>query len=69
MPGKAKKIRGTLGLITAWIPSSVVASCSKTNPLAWLVGMRVDARWLPPELQAEARRGGLIPDLPLDQAA
>jgi hypothetical protein len=42
------------------------------HPLAWLVevnGMLVDARWLPPELQAEARRRGLIPDLPLDQAA
>lgn len=37
------------------------------NPLAWLVqvnGFLVDARTLPAELQAEARRRGLIPDLP-----
>lgn len=36
------------------------------NPLAWLVevdGIVVDARMLPPEFQAEARRRGLIPDL------
>jgi hypothetical protein len=42
------------------------------NPLAWLVevnGIPVDARWLPPELQAEARRKGLIPDLPATEAA
>jgi hypothetical protein len=42
------------------------------NPLAWLVevnGIPVDARWLPPELQAEARRRGLIPDLPSTEAA
>jgi len=42
------------------------------NPLAWLVevnGIPVDARWLPPELQAEARRRGLIPDLPSSEAA
>lgn len=41
------------------------------NPLAWLVevnGIPVDARWLPPELQAEARRKGLIPDLPVTEA-
>jgi hypothetical protein len=37
------------------------------NPLAWLVqvnGLLVDARMLPPDVQAEARRRGLIPDLP-----
>ena len=36
------------------------------HPLAWLVeldGFIVDARQLPPELQAEARRQGLIPDI------
>ena len=44
----------------------------RRNPLAWLVegdGMPFDARWLPPELQAEARRRGLIPDLPSTEAA
>jgi hypothetical protein len=30
--------------------------------------MIVDARLLAPELQAEARERGLIPDLPLNQA-
>jgi hypothetical protein len=42
------------------------------NRLVWLVevnGIPVDARWLPPELQAEARRRGLIPDLPSTEAA
>jgi hypothetical protein len=36
------------------------------NPLAWMVqvnGFVVDARTLPPEMQAEARRRGLIPDV------
>ena len=36
------------------------------NPLAWMIevdGFIVDARMLPAELQAEARRRGLIPDL------
>lgn len=36
------------------------------HPMAWLVevnGLVVDARWLPPEIQDEARRRGLIPDL------
>jgi hypothetical protein len=36
------------------------------NPMAWMIevnGLVVDARMLPPELQAEARRRGLIPDL------
>jgi hypothetical protein len=34
--------------------------------MAWMIevnGLVVDARMLPPELQAEARRRGLIPDL------
>jgi Domain of unknown function (DUF6398) len=42
------------------------------NPLAWLVevnGIPVDARSLPPEVQAEARRRGLIPDLPSTKVA
>jgi len=42
------------------------------NPLVWLVevnGVPVDARRLPPELQVEARRRGLIPDLPATEAA
>jgi hypothetical protein len=37
------------------------------HPLAWMVevdGLLVDIRWMPPEIQAEARRRGLVPDLP-----
>ena len=37
------------------------------NPLAWLVtvnGVVVDARGLPPEIQADPARRGLIPELP-----
>jgi hypothetical protein len=36
------------------------------NPLAWMIqvnGVLVDARRMPPEIQEEARRKGLIPDL------
>ncbi len=36
------------------------------HPMAWIVeinGFLIDARQLPEELQDEARRGGLIPDL------
>ena len=42
------------------------------HPLAWLVevdGLIVDARALSPELQDEARRRGLIPDLDHHRAA
>ena len=37
------------------------------NPMAWMIsvdGFIVDARTMPPDVQAEARRRGLIPDLP-----
>ena len=43
------------------------------HPMAWLVelegGFIVDARTLPPDLQDEARRRGLIPDLDAPRAA
>lgn len=38
-----------------------------SNPLLWLIkvdGFIVDARTMPPEVQEEARRRGLIPELP-----
>ena len=41
-----------------------------SNPLAWMIsvnGFIVDARTMPPEVLAEARRRGLIPDLPADR--
>lgn len=44
----------------------------KQHPLAWLVeveGFIVDARMLPPELQDEARRRGLIPYVDVPRAA
>ena len=72
MAGKAKKVRDALGLVGRLDPEFCRRELLDDHPLAWLVevnGMLVDARWLPPELQAEARRRGLIPDLPLDQAA
>lgn len=72
MAGKAKKIRDTLGLMGRMDLDFCRRELLEDHPLAWLVevdGMLVDARWLPPALQAEARRRGLIPDLPLDQAA
>jgi len=72
MAGKAKKVRDALGLMGRMDPEFCRRELLDDHPLAWLVevnGMLVDARWLPPELQAEARRRGLIPDLPLDQAA
>jgi len=37
------------------------------HPLAWLVevdGLLVDLRSMPPEIQAEARRRGLVLDVP-----
>ena len=42
------------------------------HPLAWLVevdGFILDARSLPPDLLAEARRRGLVPDLEALRAA
>lgn len=47
-------------------------SMLEQHPLAWLVevnGFLVDARTLPSELQDEARRRGLIPDLDARRAA
>lgn len=40
----------------------------ESNPMAWMIsvdGFIVDARSMPPEVQEEARRRGLIPDLPM----
>ncbi len=41
------------------------------HPMAWMIsvnGFIVDARTMSPEIQAEARRKGLIPDLPIPQS-
>ncbi|MGZ3458922.1 MAG: DUF6398 domain-containing protein [Archangium sp.] len=42
------------------------------NPFAWLIqvnGVLVDARMMPPEIQADARRKGLIPDLSQEESS
>jgi hypothetical protein len=41
------------------------------HPLAWLIevnGFVVDARWMPPAIQAEAARRGLIPPPPTPES-
>lgn len=66
LANKAKLIRDTLRLRhmdSELCRRELLAS----SPMAWMIsvdGFIVDARMLPPELQAEARRRGLIPDLP-----
>jgi hypothetical protein len=72
MAAKAKRIRDLLGLTAAMDVEFCRRELLEDHPYAWLIevnGMIVDARWLPAELQDEARLRGLIPDLPLDQAA
>jgi hypothetical protein len=69
---KAKRIRDLLGLTAAIDVEFCRRELLEDHPCAWLIevnGMIVHARWLPAELQDEARRRGLIPDLPLNQAA
>ncbi|MGI8775821.1 MAG: DUF6398 domain-containing protein [Acidimicrobiales bacterium] len=66
MANKAKVIRRALGL-----HQLDVEFCRRDlllrHPTAWLIeidGFIVDARTMPPHIQDEARRRGLIPDLP-----
>jgi uncharacterized protein DUF6398 len=65
MANKAALIRRLLRL--NWFePDLTRREILEQNPMAWLVsvnGLIVDARMLPDELQDEARRRGLIPDL------
>lgn len=65
MANKSARIRVLLGL--SWYePELTRRSMLERNPLAWLVsvnGIPIDARTLPGELQDEARRLRLIPDL------
>lgn len=71
MANKAGLIDRTLGL-AAFEPDLTRADVLEQHPLAWLVsidGLVVDARMLPEELQDEARRRGLIPDLAARSAA
>ena len=71
MANKAARIRKILEL--GWFePEFMRRAELEQHPLAWLVqvnGVIIDARWLPVELQDEARRRGLIPDLDHPRAA
>jgi hypothetical protein len=65
MANKAALINKTLNL-GIFEPDLTRPAMLEQHPLAWLVevdGLIVDARMLPFELQDEARRRGLIPDL------
>ncbi len=62
---KSRFIRDALGIV-AMDPRYCRRELLADNLLAWLIevnGLWMDARTLPPEVQAEARRRGLIPDL------
>jgi Domain of unknown function (DUF6398) len=72
MAAKAKRIRDAVGLDCPMDPEFCRRELLAEHPMAWLVevdGLIVDARMLPAELQAEARRRGLIPALAFDNAA
>lgn len=65
MANKAGIINRTLGL-GIFEPDLTRVAMIEQHPMAWLVeidGSILDARTLPAELQDEARRRGLIPDL------
>lgn len=72
MAAKAKRIRDAVRMRAPMDPAFCRRELLAEHPFAWLIeidGLIVDARLLPVELQAEARRYGLIPDLALDNAA
>ncbi len=65
LSAKARTIRDLLR-IGPLDPEFCRRALLKDNPLVWLIkvnGVIVDARMMPPEIQEEARRKGLIPDL------
>lgn len=71
MANKSARIRSLLGL--SWYePELTRCERLEENPIAWMVivnGIPFDARTLPDEIQDEARRLGLIPDLDRRRAA
>jgi hypothetical protein len=72
MAGKAKRIREVLALDAQMDVEFCRRELLEDHPFAWLVevnGIIVDARLMPADLQAEASRRGLIPDIPLGEAA
>jgi hypothetical protein len=65
LANKAKLIRDVLKL-RYLEPDLCRRELLEHHPMAWMIevnGVLVDARTMPPEIQAEARRRGLIPDL------
>lgn len=71
MANKAALINKALDL-GAFEPDLTRRAMLEQHPLAWLVevdGLPVDARMLPAELQEEARRRGLIPNIDVPRAA
>ena len=65
LANKARQVRELLKL-QQFDPDLSRRSLLESSPFAWMVefnGLIVDARTLPPEVQAAARRRGLIPDL------
>jgi len=71
MANKAGLINKTLDLCI-YEPDLTRFELLEEHPMAWIVqvnGILIDARALPPQLQDEARRRGLIPDLQSRRAA
>jgi hypothetical protein len=71
MANKAGLINRTLG-IGIFEPELTRIAMLEQHPMAWIVevdGFLVDARMLPDDIQDEARRRGLIPDLDAMRAA
>lgn len=69
LANKAKLIRDTLR-IRQMEPEFCRRELLESSPTAWLIevnGYVVDARMMPPEVQEEARRRGLIPELPSEE--
>jgi hypothetical protein len=66
LANKAKLIRDVLR-ICQLDPEYCRRELLASNPMAWMIsvnGFIVDARTMPPQIQAEARHRGLIPELP-----
>jgi uncharacterized protein DUF6398 len=66
MSSKARQVRDLLR-ISHFSPEFQRADVVAQNPLAWIIevnGLAVDARHVPPDIQAEAFRRGLIPYIP-----
>ena len=66
MTSKARQVRDLLR-ISHFSPEFQRADVAAQNPLAWIIdvnGLAVDARHVPPGIQAEAYRRGLIPYIP-----